>query len=264
MKVRRGYATVSFGQVHYRFGGTPGKPIVVLLHQTPSTSEMYEDLMQALLSDYRLFAPDTPGMGLSDSVADQSSIAALANGIAEFLDEVGIDRCSLFGHHTGAAIAVELAAKQPQRFDTLALSGPTLLDDELRDRLPALASQIPASDDGAHLLKMWQRISAKDVSAPPAIIERETLSAVRLGPRYAAAYDAVMKQDLAAALARLACPVLVFAGTRDPLYGQLDEAVRLLKDGRSASIDDARTFVCETHTPDVARLLLGFFPGAAA
>ena len=69
MNVARGYTTTSFGQVHYRFAGTPGKPVVVFLHQTPSDSAMYEDLMRELADDYRLFAPDTPGMGMSDPVA---------------------------------------------------------------------------------------------------------------------------------------------------------------------------------------------------
>lgn len=264
MTVRRAYAAVSFGQVHYRYAGTPGKPVVVLLHQTPSTSEMYENLMMALAADYRLIAPDTPGMGLSDPVADPLTIAGLATGIAEFLDEVGVDRYYLFGHHTGASIAVQIAAVHPRHIEAVALSGPTLLSDELRARLPEMASAIPARADGAHLQGMWQRIHSKDESAPMDIIERETINGIQLGDRYAAAYDAVVEQDFAAALRALTCPVLVFAGTGDPLYGQLDAALRQLGNGRKESIADAKTFVCETHCPQVAGLLRDFFSGEAA
>ena len=42
--------------------------------------------MLALANDYRLYAPDTPGMGLSDPVAGEMTIDALADGIVEFLD----------------------------------------------------------------------------------------------------------------------------------------------------------------------------------
>ena len=104
MSVHRGYAAVSFGQVHYRYAGRGDKPVLVLLHQTPSTSEMYVELMQALEQDFRLLAPDTPGMGMSDMIDGELTIAGLADSIAEFLDEIGIDHCFVFGHHTGALL----------------------------------------------------------------------------------------------------------------------------------------------------------------
>ncbi|MGI9235797.1 MAG: alpha/beta fold hydrolase [Woeseiaceae bacterium] len=264
MSVRRAYAAVSFGQMHYRYAGTPGKPVVVLLHQTPSTSEMYEDLMNALAADYRLIAPDSPGMGMSDAVGGDWSIAAVAAGVAEFLDEIGVDRCSLFGHHTGASIAAEIVLIGTQHVEAVALSGPTLLNDDLRERLPEMASAIAARNDGSHLQQMWQRIRGKDESAPLRIIERETFNGIQLGELYPTAYDAVIRQDFAKALSELSCPVLVFAGTGDPLYGQLDAALQLLGDGRKESVAGAKTFVCETHCPEVAGLLRDFFSHEAA
>lgn len=260
----RGYATTSFGQVHYRFAGTPGKPVLVLLHQTPSTSAMYEDLMQALAGDYRLFAPDTPGMGMSDPIAGDMTIPALADGIAEFLDEVGIERCCLFGHHTGAAIAAELAAKLQDRVRAVALSGPTVLSEELKARLPDSAKEIPVADDGSHFEAMWRRIAGKDPAAPLAITIRETINGIELGEHYPAAYDAVIEHDIEAALVNLSCPVLVFAGTDDVLYGQLDAALALLGQGQKREIAGAKTFICETHCDEVAGMLRGFFAGEAA
>jgi pimeloyl-ACP methyl ester carboxylesterase len=264
MNVNRGYVTVSFGQIHYRFAGTPGKPVLLLLHQTPSTSAMYEELMNALASEFRMFAPDTPGMGMSDATSGDMSVRALADGLAEFLDEVGIEHCLLFGHHTGAAIAAELAALHPLRFDAVALSGPTLLSEELKRRLPALATAFPVLEDGSHLTRMWNRIRDKDCDAPLEISLRETLSGLELGDNYPAVYDAVINHDIATALVSLNCPVLVFAGTDDILHGQLGAVSQLLKNGEQSEIDGAKTFVCETHCADVAGLLRGFFPREAA
>lgn len=264
MRVWRAYAKVSSGQVHYRFAGTPGKPVVVLLHQTPSTSAMYEELMLAMAKDYRLFAPDLPGMGQSDPLPGPMTIAKLAGAITEFLDELCIDRCRLFGHHTGASIAAELAAKAPERVAALALSGPPLLDDELREKLPAYAAPIPGSQSGAHLAEMWRRIHGKDKAAPLDIVERETLSGIALGGRYADTYNAVLEHDMGAALAALDCPVLVFAGTADLLHGRLDAAAALLSHAFRQEIDGAGTFVCETHCREVTCLLCDFFGEVAA
>ena len=260
MKVVRGYTTVSFGQVHFRSAGTARRPVLVLLHQTPSTSAMYEDLMRALADDFRLFAPDTPGMGLSDPVEGEMTIDALANGIDEFLDEVRIDRCFVFGHHTGAAIATQLAANYPERVDALALSGPTLIDSALRAKLPEVAAAPPFDEGGGHLVERWRRICRMDRDVPLDIAHRETLNAIALNDRYPAAYEAVMAHDIESALAALTCPVLVFAGTRDVLYPQLDAALSLLVNGSKREIADAGTFVCETHCEEVAALLREFLP----
>ncbi len=69
-----------------------------------------------------------------------------------------------------------------------------------------------------------------------------------------------MAHDIESALAALTCPVLVFAGTRDVLYPQLDTALSLLANGSKREIPDAGTFVCETHCGEVAALLREFFP----
>ncbi len=258
MSVRRDYVNVSFGQIHYRYTGKPSAPIIVLLHQTPSNSAMYEQLMQVLENQFRLIAPDLPGMGNSDPVAGDLSIAALAAGIAEFLAELGVEDCVLFGHHTGASVAAELAAKLPLQIQALAMSGPPLLDDDLRARLPGLATPITPSPDGQHLLSMWQRIRAKDADAPIAIVERETINGLALGASYSDAYDAVIKQELATLLKKIRCPVMVFAGTEDPLYRRLDAVSNLLDQAQRDEIVGARTFVCETHTEVVAQIIRDF------
>ena len=264
MKVSRGYTTVSFGQIHYRYTGTAHRPVLVLLHQTPSTSAMYEDLMSALANDYRLFAPDTPGMGLSDPVDGEMTIEALASGLTEFIDELGIDRCFVFGHHTGAAIAKQLAVDLPERVDALALSGPTLIDAALRAKLPEVAATPPIDEHGGHLVERWRRICRMDRDVPLDIAQRETLNAIALDDRYAAAYEAVMAHDAERALAALTCPVLVCSGTRDVLYPQLDSALALLANGSKREIADAGTFACETHCDEVAALLREFFTATVA
>ncbi len=264
MSIGRAYANCSFGQVHYRFAGTPGAPVLVLLHQTPSTSAMYEALMERLASGFRLLAPDTPGMGLSDPAAAPFSIAGAASGIAEFLDEIGVERCFAFGHHTGASVAVQLASDNAGFVDALALSGPTLLDEELRKKLPLAAAPVPVTENGDHVLAMWRRVRGKDSDVPLEIALRETLNGLQLGDNYLAAYEAVMQQDFAGQISSLECPVLVFAGDGDPLYGQLDAAFALLRNGRRETVAGARTFICETHVDEVAVLLRDFFAKEAA
>ena len=258
MTVHRAYVTTSFGQLHYRYAGSTGRPVILLLHQTPSTSEMYEDLMRALASEYRLLAPDTPGMGLSDSAGEPMSIAACTDGIAEALDELGVDQCHVFGHHTGAAIAAELAARYGRIVATLALSGPTWLSDNLKKQLPVIATLPEPTDDGSHLLTTWNRFAGKD-DAPLSIVLRETVFALRIGHRYRDAYQAVIDHDFASALDQIDCPALVFAGTEDLLGYAVAPTVARLKNASTASVEGARSYICETHCDEVADLLRRFY-----
>jgi pimeloyl-ACP methyl ester carboxylesterase len=264
MNLGRGYVPVSFGQMHYRFAGTTSKPVVVLLHQTPSSSAMFEQLMRLLATEFRLLAPDIPGMGMSDALPGEASISGFADAMLEFFDELGLDHCYLFGHHTGASIAAEIASKRPQVVTAIAMSGPTLLTQEQKDTLPAAAASIPLSEDGEHVRKMWQRMRNKDSDAPLKLALRETISGLELGDRYLQAYEAVIAQDFAASLQACTCPALIFAGTEDPLFGQLTAASDLLDNVVTHSIDGAKTYVCETHSENVAQLLRDFFPQEAA
>ena len=65
--MRRGYADTAVGQVHYREAGEG--EVVVLLHQTASSSIMYYRVMPYLAGRFRVVAMDTPGFGNSDALA---------------------------------------------------------------------------------------------------------------------------------------------------------------------------------------------------
>ncbi|MEH6591694.1 MAG: alpha/beta hydrolase [Halioglobus sp.] len=260
--LRCGYVTVGPGRMHYREAGSRHHPCLLLLHQSPSSSAMYETLMLQLADDFHLLAPDTPGFGNSEALAGapgDADIAQYAAAIRGFLDAMGIAQCQLFGHHTGAGIAVQLAHDFPEAVTAMVLSGPPLLSEELKTALPGLASPIPLAADGSHLLAMWQRIAAKDPEAPLAIIQREVQLAFGCGDHYQASYIAVTEQPFAQQLPSIDCPVLVFAGDADPLYGAVEPTVALLPNARRVELPGGeRTYVCERQAPWVADQLRAF------
>ncbi len=52
--------------IFYREAGPKDAPALLLLHGLPSSSRMYEPLLQRLSDRYHLIAPDYPGFGHSD------------------------------------------------------------------------------------------------------------------------------------------------------------------------------------------------------
>ena len=258
--VRRDYLDLASGQLHYRTAGDSANSPLLLLHQSPSSSAMYGPLMERLARDFYLVAPDTPGFGNSDPLPGNTDIADYARAIQALVSALEISPCAAFGHHTGAAIAVQLAHDYPDAITAMALSGPTLLSEEQKQTLPDAASPFPVTADGIHLQSMWQRIRAKDPEAPLSLVQREVLSAFASGEAYQASYRAVTRQDFAGQVQTITCPVLVFAGDQDPLYGAVAPTLARLQHGSSLALPGGeRTYVCERQVDVVASALNDFF-----
>lgn len=258
--LRKGYADTRFGQIHYRAAGSGAGLPLVLLHQTASDSVMYEPLMRALASDTRLIALDTPGFGGSFAYDSPPTVELWSEALTDALEVLEVRACNLFGHHTGASIAAQIAVDQPGLVRALVLSGPPYLSAAERARFLATAVyRITPSLEGPHLNAVWQRIFAKEPGVPLALGERETLLTLQAGPRYAPAYEAVFSHDFAALLPRIACPTLVMAGEHDSLRAYVEPAWRALPNAQMRILPRAGTYVCERQTEAVAALLRAFF-----
>jgi haloalkane dehalogenase len=257
--MRRAYVGPPGAQLHYREAGTG--PTLLLLHQAPSHSAMYEPLMQLLEDRYHLLAPDLPGFGLSDPLPPGPvEVADYARAVRRLLQALDVTSCLVFGHHAGAAVAVQLESAWPGTARAMALSGPPLLTEAQRRELPGMACSLAAGDDGAHLLGIWQRLRDKDPQAPLAIRQRETLSALASPEAYADCYAAVARQPFADLLPAVRCPVLAFAGGLDPLQPALQPTLDALPDAHTvAAPGEARTYICERQAPWVAAQLHTFF-----
>ena len=87
--MKKAYTDISMGQCHYRYSKGQGTPMV-FLHQTPSSSLMYEKLI-SLLPQYTSIAIDTPGFGMSDDISGNPTIEDYGNYILEALDNLEIE-----------------------------------------------------------------------------------------------------------------------------------------------------------------------------
>ena len=125
--IHKGYVDTPEGQVHYRqLKNVDGTPLV-LFHQTASSGMMFEQVMTLLADDFRIIALDTPGFGASFSPPDLFTVQYLSDSLHTALTSLGVESCYTFGHHTGAAIAVQMAYDHPRFIKRAVLSGPPLL-----------------------------------------------------------------------------------------------------------------------------------------
>ena len=80
--------------VFYREAGDSGAPAILLLHGLPSSSRMYQSLLDRLSDRYRLVAPDYPGFGHSAAPEPGDTRARkLASGSAPWLGSGSFAAC---------------------------------------------------------------------------------------------------------------------------------------------------------------------------
>ncbi|NKB42833.1 MAG: alpha/beta fold hydrolase [Alphaproteobacteria bacterium] len=156
MKITRHFVRVGEREVHYRCAGS-GPPFV-LFHVSPQSSSFVLPELLSLADRYTLVALDTPGYGDSDPLPlPAPNMADYADAVIETLEALGIDRAPLYGSHTGANIAVEVARRAPQRVAALVLDGLSLSTPEVaHDRINHYAPRFEPTADGGHLAWAWQ------------------------------------------------------------------------------------------------------------
>ncbi len=129
---------------------------MLLLHQSPQHSGRLLPLIAALTDDARVVAPDMPGYGLSDGLPGEPRIEDFAATLAIWLEQLHIRPSIIFGVHTGALVALELALLiEPAH---IVLDGLPLFDSDERADLAAHYFQdLAPQPDGSHLQRLWQR-----------------------------------------------------------------------------------------------------------
>jgi pimeloyl-ACP methyl ester carboxylesterase len=61
------HGSVDGTKVFYREAGPANAPAILLLHDFPTSSRMFRNLIPALADNYHVVAPDLPGFGFSDA-----------------------------------------------------------------------------------------------------------------------------------------------------------------------------------------------------
>ena len=127
---------------------------LVLLHGQPGLGDEWRQVIARLPGQMRAWAPDRPGHGSSRRAGgglDVNTSALLAE-----LDARGIERAVLVGHSYGGGIALNVAARAPDRVEALILLasvGPACLNGW--DRLLAAPFAGPACSLVAWKLTPW-------------------------------------------------------------------------------------------------------------
>jgi pimeloyl-ACP methyl ester carboxylesterase len=135
----------------YREGGARDAPTLVFLHGNPSSSIMYEKVMEQLIVANRLhvIAVDYPSFGYSDAPSRNRyayTFDHLAHTVAEFLAARGIRHYGLYMQDYGVPVGFRLIVEQPSAVSFLIVQNGVIH----LDGFPA------AQDENGELRKHWR------------------------------------------------------------------------------------------------------------
>ena len=127
---------------------------LILLHGWIGTSSwMFRHVLPQLGARYHTVAPDLPGFGRSQTLADAPSIEGYREFVRQLADELGIDRFHLVGVSVGGTVALDYAHRYPERVTKLVVQGPVYratdlprrfrLTYDLLGRIPIITDLIP-------------------------------------------------------------------------------------------------------------------------
>ncbi|MDJ0699356.1 MAG: alpha/beta hydrolase [Woeseiaceae bacterium] len=259
---QRGFAATRFGQVHYWLWGEG--PLLLMLHQSAQSSDEYLRIAPHLADGFRLLAIDQPGHGPSGDPDHELSVAEHTSAIIDVLDELGVNRCDVFGHHGGAYLGVSLAAACPGRVGKAVFSGLGMLSQATIDSLlnQPMSRDLPLDEAGEFLRRTWsvyRRMSA--AGAPPDVTSLPFCVSLDARTRPYDMHFAILRWDASEALARHAHPTLLLRGEEDLYSGDVEAVHALMPDSHYGTVRGGGAWLMYEQPEACAALVREFLDG---
>jgi 3-oxoadipate enol-lactonase len=209
----------SDGRFSYEAAGDAALPALVFLHGIGGAARAWRGQLDFFKGRYRTIAWDMPGYGGSAPLSTVS-IAALADALHDFLQQVGATKPIIVGHSIGGMIVQQLLAKNPAIAGAvvLAQTSPAFGKPDGDWQKAFIAARLGPLDRGETLVSLAPALVKELVGADPdrggIELARDCMASVPEAT-YRATMLALMGFDLRNALENIAVPTLVLSGSKD-------------------------------------------------
>lgn len=215
--------------IHYRREGA-GPPLL-LLHATLASSRQLRSLASQLARSFTVLAVDRRGSGLSagDAPATPIDVATHIDDLVGIAHREALGRAVVVGHSYGGCVALELAARQPERVAAVFAYEPPygpLASPGAQARMAQVADRTLAAAAGGDLAAA--ALTFMDgVSGAAAVASLSDAARARVGRAgQGAVADATLSGMRPDGLGTISCPTrIVTGGVSDPFYAEIADAL---------------------------------------
>ena len=204
--------------INYATFGDANKPAVIFSNSLGTNYSMWQPQIDALQNDFFVICYDTRGHGASTAPQGPYSIEQLGQDVIHLLDHLNINKATFCGISMGGLTGQWLAIHQPERFNHVIVCNTAAKigqEQAWLDRA-ALVREQGLSPIAATAASRW--FTDPFIQSHPSGVSHlcNDLSAgSALG--YANCCEALAKADLRGELKQITIPVLIIAGTLDPV-----------------------------------------------
>ena len=167
-KARGEYANVNGINLYYEIHGT-GRPLI-LLHGGLMSGETFGPVLTTLAESHRVVVPDLQGHGRTADIDRPIDIRLMADDIAALIDHLGLDKPDVVGYSLGGGVALQLAAKHPDKVRRLVLVSANVWRSAIPPEMLAQQGQVSAA--AAQFMKdtpmyqLYQRVAPRPEDFP--------------------------------------------------------------------------------------------------
>ncbi|MET8947906.1 alpha/beta fold hydrolase [Streptomyces sp. NPDC004542] len=262
--------TLKIGSVAVNYHDTgDGTPVLLVHGSGPGVTAWanWRPVIPTLAERHRVIAPDMVGFGYTEAPVVRFDLDLWVEQLVGMLDALGLDRVHVVGNSFGGAVALNLAARAPERVRDVVLMGPVGIRFPITDGLEAVWGYEPSIPSMGHLVR---DVFVADSSAiTDDLVELRYRASVRPGvqERFAALFPAPRQRWVDALalpedeLRRLAARVLVLHGIDDrviPVEASR-RLVEILPDAELREIERCGHWVQIEHTGRFLDLVQDFF-----
>jgi pimeloyl-ACP methyl ester carboxylesterase len=113
--------TLTYNQKQIAYHKEGSGHCLMLVHGFPMDSRVWKAFIKELAVHFCVIAPDLPGLGQSEMLADRHDMSLMADVLAAILEKEDIARCVFAGHSMGGYVGLAFAARYPHKLSGLAL-----------------------------------------------------------------------------------------------------------------------------------------------
>ncbi len=232
-------------KTHVATGGrdaAPGEPVVILIHGSGMDRTVWQFQSRNIaFRGIRVLAVDLPGHGRSEG-APPETIGAMADWMSRFMDAADVATATLIGHSMGSLIALDMAARYPERVEKLVLMGVAETMPVHPDLLEAARQNLPLAPELIVYWGLGEKARIGGHPQPGLWIHGANETLLKLAQAGVLSRDLIACDNYvgsATAAQKITCPTLFVLGRNDQMT-PLKKAMAL-----TAMVEDSRSVIIE-------------------
>lgn len=255
------FQTINNLTIHYRLDGSPQKPALVFINSLGSDLRIWDSMVARFTPHFLVIRYDKRGHGLSDCPPGPYTIDDHTADLLALLDALGVTTAVPIGISVGGMIALNLAARYPQRVAKLVVSdtGAVIGTAEYWAERIARLEKEGFANLGETILGRWfaPAFAAENPAAYRGygnMLTRTPLAG------YLATCAAIRDADLRAAARTIGAETLVLCGAEDMATPPAlnEELAAAVQNGRFQAIPRAAHLPCIEQPDAMADLIARF------